>query len=53
MTEALIASLAQIRSLRVISRTFAMQYKDTRKALHEIARELDVDLERAISSAQT
>ena len=43
MTEALIASLAQIRGLRVISRTSAMHYKGTRKALPEIVRELRVD----------
>ena len=43
MTEALIASLAKIHSLRVISRTSAMQYKGVRKSLPEIARELNVD----------
>jgi len=42
MTEALIAELAQIGSLRVISRTSVMQYKGARKALPEIAAELDV-----------
>ena len=43
MTEALIAGLAQIRSLRVISRTSSMRYKNTGKPLPEIARELGVD----------
>jgi TolB-like protein/DNA-binding winged helix-turn-helix (wHTH) protein/Tfp pilus assembly protein PilF len=43
MTEALISNLAKIRSLRVISRTSAMHYKDTRKTLPEIAHELNVD----------
>jgi TolB-like protein/DNA-binding winged helix-turn-helix (wHTH) protein/Flp pilus assembly protein TadD len=43
MTEALTINLAQIQALRVISRTSAMQYKRTKKALSEIARELNVD----------
>ena len=43
MTEALIADLAKIGTLKVISRTSVMRYKDTRKSLPEIARELDVD----------
>jgi TolB-like protein/Tfp pilus assembly protein PilF len=43
MTEALIANLAKIRALRVISRTSAMHYKGTKKPLLEIARELGVD----------
>ena len=43
MTESLIAGLAQIRALRVISRTSAMQYKDARQPLPEIARALQVD----------
>jgi TolB-like protein/tetratricopeptide (TPR) repeat protein len=43
MTDELIGSLARIPALRVISRTSAMQYKDARKALPEIARELRVD----------
>jgi serine/threonine protein kinase/tetratricopeptide (TPR) repeat protein len=43
MTEALIARLAQIGSLRVISLTSAMTYKGVRKSLPEIARELEVD----------
>lgn len=43
MTEALITNLAQIRALRVVSRTSAMQYKGARKSLPEIARALQVD----------
>jgi hypothetical protein len=43
LTEALIADLAQISALRVISRTSVMQYKGARKPLPEIARELNVD----------
>ncbi len=43
MTDELIANLAKIRSLRVISRSTAMAYKGTRKSLSEIARELKVD----------
>jgi TolB-like protein/Tfp pilus assembly protein PilF len=43
MTEALIAELAQIHALHVISRTSVMHYKGTTKTLPEIARELGVD----------
>lgn len=43
MTEALIADLARISGLRVVSRTSSMQYKGQRKPLPEIARELAVD----------
>lgn len=43
MTDALIAELAQIRALRVISRTSVMQYKENRKSLPKIAGELKVD----------
>jgi TolB-like protein/tetratricopeptide (TPR) repeat protein len=43
MTDALIADLSQIGSLRVISRTSSMRYKAARKTLPEIARELGVD----------
>ena len=43
MTEALTAEMAQIGALRVISRTSALQYKDAKKPLPEIARELNVD----------
>ena len=44
MTEALITDLAQIGSLRVISRTSVMHYKGTSKTLPEIGRELKVDV---------
>jgi TolB-like protein/DNA-binding winged helix-turn-helix (wHTH) protein/Tfp pilus assembly protein PilF len=43
MTDELITDLAQIRALRVISRTSVMMYKGVRKPLPEIARELNVD----------
>ena len=43
MTEALIADLARIRALSVISRTSVMRYKGSDKPLPEIARELGVD----------
>jgi serine/threonine-protein kinase len=43
MTDELIAQLAQIRALKVISRTSVMQYKSAKKPLPEIAQELDVD----------
>ena len=43
MTDELIASLAKIKELRVISRTSAMEYKGTHKPLSEIAKELKVD----------
>ena len=43
MTEALIANIAKIRLLKVISRTSVMQYKGVRKSLPEIAKELNVD----------
>ena len=43
MTDELITELGQIRELRVISRTSAMTYKQTRKSVPEIARELNVD----------
>jgi TolB-like protein/DNA-binding winged helix-turn-helix (wHTH) protein/tetratricopeptide (TPR) repeat protein len=43
MTDQLITDLAQIRALRVISRTSVMAYKGARKSLPEIARELSVD----------
>lgn len=42
MTDELIAQLGQINALRVISRTSAMTYKNTRKSLADVARELDV-----------
>ena len=43
MTDALITNLAQVRSLRIISGTSAMNYKSTNKTLLEIAHELNVD----------
>ena len=43
MTDALITDLAQIGTLKVISRTSSMQYKQSKKSLPEIARELNVD----------
>jgi TolB-like protein/Flp pilus assembly protein TadD len=43
MTEALITTLAKIGELRVVSRTSSMLYKGVRKALREIAHELEVD----------
>jgi TolB-like protein/Tfp pilus assembly protein PilF len=43
MTDALITDLAQIRALRVISRTSVTQYKRANKALPRIAEDLDVD----------
>jgi len=42
-TDALTTDLAQVRALRVISRTSAMGYKGTKKPLPQIARELNVD----------
>jgi TolB-like protein/DNA-binding winged helix-turn-helix (wHTH) protein/thioredoxin-like negative regulator of GroEL len=42
-TDALITDLAQISSLKVISHTSTLQYKDTKKSLPEIAGELNVD----------
>jgi TolB-like protein/DNA-binding winged helix-turn-helix (wHTH) protein/Tfp pilus assembly protein PilF len=43
MTEEIIGRLSMIRGLRVISRTSAMHFKDTRAALPEIAKALGVD----------
>ena len=43
MTDALTTYLAQMRGIRVISRTSAMHYKGTKKALPEVAKELGVD----------
>lgn len=44
MTEALIADLGKIGALQVRSRTSIMQYKDAKRPLSEIARELNVDV---------
>lgn len=43
ITDALITDLAQIGSLKVISRTSSMTYKENKKPLPEIAGELNVD----------
>ena len=43
MTEALITELAKISSIRVISRTSVMQYKEIQRPLADIANELRVD----------
>jgi len=42
MTEELISSLSKIAGLRVIARTSVMRYKDTKKPIGEIGRELNV-----------
>jgi serine/threonine-protein kinase len=44
MTEALIADLSRVESLRVISRTSSMRYRESDKSIPEIAKELDVDV---------
>ena len=51
MTEVLITELGKISALRVISRTSAMAFKDSKKPLPEIARQLGVDavLEGAVA----
>jgi TolB-like protein/DNA-binding winged helix-turn-helix (wHTH) protein len=43
MTDTLTTSLAQIGSLRVISRTSAMRFKDSKESLPQIGRDLQVD----------
>jgi serine/threonine protein kinase len=43
MTDGVISDLSKVGSLRVISRTSSMRYKDAKKSLPEIARELEVD----------
>ena len=43
MTDALTTDLAQIGSLKVISRTSAMQFKASKEALPQIGRDLQVD----------
>jgi TolB-like protein/DNA-binding winged helix-turn-helix (wHTH) protein/Flp pilus assembly protein TadD len=43
MTDALTTHLAQIRDIRVISRTSAMRFKGVKRTLPEIAQELHVD----------
>jgi TolB-like protein/Tfp pilus assembly protein PilF len=43
LTESLITTLAKVGSLRVVSRTTAMQYKDVGRPLPQIAKELGVE----------
>ena len=43
MTGALITNLAKIRALRVVSRTSVMQYRNTKKSVPQIGKELNVD----------
>lgn len=43
MTDAMVAGLAQIEAVKVISTTSAMHYKGTNETLPQIARELGVD----------
>ena len=43
LTDELVTQLASLEGLRVISRSSAMQYKDLRKPLRTIAKELNVD----------
>jgi TolB-like protein/DNA-binding winged helix-turn-helix (wHTH) protein len=43
VTDALITDLAKVDTLKVISRTSSMYYKQPKKSLPEIARELNVD----------
>jgi TolB-like protein/DNA-binding winged helix-turn-helix (wHTH) protein/tetratricopeptide (TPR) repeat protein len=43
ITEAVITDLGKVSALRVISRTSVMRYKDTKRPLPEIARELQVE----------
>jgi TolB-like protein/DNA-binding winged helix-turn-helix (wHTH) protein/Tfp pilus assembly protein PilF len=43
MTEALTTNLAEFRSLKVASRTSAMQYKQRTKPLAQVGRELNID----------
>ena len=42
MTEELISALSKIAGLRVIARTSVMRYKDTKKPIGEISKELNV-----------
>ena len=42
MTEELISALSKIAGLRVIARTFVMRYKDSKKPIGEIGKELNV-----------
>ena len=42
ITEDILMQLSKIKDLRVISRTSVMQYKDTKKSIREIGKELNV-----------
>ena len=54
ITDALTTNLAQIGSLRVISRTSAMQFRGNKKTLPQIGRDLNVDaiVEGTVSRAE-
>jgi serine/threonine protein kinase/tetratricopeptide (TPR) repeat protein len=43
MTEAVIANLAKIKTVKVISRTSVMPYKNSKKSIREIARQVHAD----------
>lgn len=43
MTEAVIADLAKIKAMKVISRTSVMPFKNSKKSMREIAKELHAD----------
>jgi len=43
MTEELVTNLGKISALRVVSRTSVMRYKQTKRPIPELARELNVD----------
>jgi len=55
MTEALIAHLARVEALGVISRTSVMRYKDAQRSIPQIARELGVELvvEGSVTRSET
>src|SRR2546425_3654016 len=55
MTEELISALSKIAGLRVIARTSVMRYKDSKKPLGEISKELNVSaiLEGSVRRAET
>jgi TolB-like protein/DNA-binding winged helix-turn-helix (wHTH) protein/tetratricopeptide (TPR) repeat protein len=54
MTDAVIADLASISALRVVSRQSVMRYKSSQKSMRDIARELGVDalIEGSVSRAE-
>jgi TolB-like protein len=54
MTEELISALSKIAGLRVIARTSVMRYKDSKKPLGEISKELNVSaiLEGSVRKAE-